>query len=98
MPETNNEEIKQLLEKNLEYNMAIYEMAKKTKRYILISQIMGVVRILVFAVPLILALIYLPPLIKNYMAPYQELLGNSGGIMDQLQGLKGTEQLQGLFK
>ena len=92
-----NEEIKQLLEQNLEYNKAIYEMAKKTKRYMLIVQIMGVLKILIIVVPLVLAFIYLPPLLKNFMAPYQELMGDNS-IMDQLQGLQGTEQLQNLLR
>ena len=92
-----NEDIKQLLEQNLEYNKATYEMAKKTKRYMLIAQIMGVLKILIIVVPLVLAFIYLPPLLKNFMVPYQELIGDNN-IMDQLQELQGTNQLQNLFK
>ena len=93
-----NEEIKQLLEQNLEYNKAIYEVSKKTKRYMLIAQIMGFLRILLIVVPIILAIIYLPPLLKAWMAPYQELMGNSSGIFEQLKDMQGTNQLQDLLR
>lgn len=82
-----NEQIEKLLKENLEYNKAIFELAKKTKRYMLMAQIMGILKILIIVVPLILALIYLPSLIKGYTSQFQDLMGegDGGGIMEQLQ-------------
>ncbi len=95
--ETGEERIQRLLEQNLEYNKAIYELAKKTKKYMLIMQIMSWVRVLLIAVPLTLALIYLPPLLKNYLGQYQELLGGDS-VLDQLKNLQGAGDLQDLLK
>lgn len=99
IPEITNEELKNLLEQNLEYNQAIYGLCRKTKRYLLIVQIMSWLRVLLILVPLILAIIFLPPLIKSYLAPYQELLGGGGSsILNQLKGLQGSGDLQNLLK
>jgi len=91
--QTQENKIIKLLEQNLEYNKAIYEISKKTKRYMLMAQIMGVIKILLIVVPIVLAIIYLPPLIKVYLQPYQELMGGSS-IIDQIKELQGTEQLK----
>ena len=91
-----------LLEENLKYNKEIYEICKKTNRYIFWIRIWSIVRILLIVVPVILAIIYLPPLIKSYIAPYQELLKSTGGssqveFLKQLKSLQGTEQLKNLL-
>ena len=97
--ETQQDKIQNLLEQNLEYNKAIYQLAKKTKRYMLVAQIMGVIKILLIVIPVILAVIYLPPLLKTWLGPYQELLGGGGSsVLDQLKALQSPGDLQGLLK
>ncbi len=99
--ETKEERIERLLQENLEYNKAIYEMCRKTKRYILVMQILTWVQVLAIVVQLILAIIYLPSLLKGYLGQYQELLGgdgSSGSIIDQLKELQGAGGLQELLK
>ena len=43
-------------------------------RFIVWRRVMGVVRFMLIVAPLVLAAIYLPPLISQWMAPYQDLL------------------------
>ncbi len=82
----------------------IYENTEKTRRYVFWGRIMSLIYLLLIVVPLILAFIYLPPLLKNTLAPYQEFLGNdprSQGILNQLEGLKkggGIEELMKTLK
>ena len=73
-----NDEIKKLLEQNLEYNKAIYEMAQKTRRHLLWMKVFAILRVLIIVVPIVLAIIYLPPYIEKVMQPYENLLQASG--------------------
>ena len=74
---TNNKDMGELLKKNLELNEEMYKMIKSIKRYVITQRIFGILKLLIIVVPIILGLIYLPPLIKSAIAPYQELLGDS---------------------
>ena len=76
-----DEEIKKLLEKNLELTEEIYKKTKYIKRHVIIQQIFGLLKILIIAVPIVLGIIYLPPLLKDVYAKYQEFL-NLDGKMD----------------
>lgn len=49
----------------------------KVYRYIWWQRIWLVVKIVFVVVPVILGILYLPPLLENAFAPYQELLGGS---------------------
>lgn len=73
------EEIKKILEKNLELNEEIREMMKGIKRYIMWQRVWGVIKIIIIIGPIIVGLIYLPPLIKDALGQYQNLLGISAG-------------------
>ncbi|MDD4900532.1 MAG: hypothetical protein PHS62_00260 [Patescibacteria group bacterium] len=86
------EQIKKLLEQNLEYSQEIYRLTKSIKRYITLQKIISVIYLLLIVVPLILGLIYLPPLLKTYMGQYQELLGGSS-VQDLLKGSAGNLNL-----
>ena len=76
-----DEQIKKLLEKNLELNAEIYEMVKSIKSYVFWARIFGILKILIILVPIIIAFIYLPPLFKDLFVQYQDLL-NIGGSID----------------
>ncbi len=78
-----DEEIKKLLEKNLELTEEIYKKAKYMKRYVIFQQIFCILKILIIVVPIVLGIIYLPPLLKNVYSQYQELL-NLGGKVDTI--------------
>ena len=73
----NSEEIKQLLTENQELLKAIYEQNQKTRKYIMAGRVISFIYLILISAPLIFAAVYLPPLMKNYLAPYQELLGQT---------------------
>jgi hypothetical protein len=75
-----DEEIKKLLEENLKLTKEIYAMTKKIKSFITFQKVMSFVYFLLIVVPLILGIIFLPPLLKNVYSQYSELLGGEGGI------------------
>ena len=74
-----DEEIKKLLEKNLELNTEIHEMVKSIKNYVVWARIFSILKILIILVPIILGIIYLPALLGNAFGQYKELLGGGAG-------------------
>lgn len=70
-----DEDIKKLLEKNLEISQEILKTTKKIKTYINFQKVMSIIYFLIIVVPIVLSFIFLPPLIKQYLGPYEELLG-----------------------
>jgi uncharacterized membrane protein len=84
-PEQNsNEKIIALLEKQQALLEVIEKQNKKIGRHIFWMAVGDYVRILLVIVPLILAAIFLPPLLKDVTKQYQELLGvkNSASNFD----------------
>ena len=92
-----DEEIKKLLEENLKYSKEIYGMTKKIKGHITFQKVMCIIYILLIVVPLILSIIYLPPLINNLFNQYQDILGDgsgaNGSIFDVFKGSAGNIDL-----
>ncbi|MFH1255273.1 MAG: hypothetical protein V1667_02285 [bacterium] len=70
-----DEEIKKMLEQNLKLSSEIYKQTKYIKNYVFWAQIAGVVKILLIVVPLVIGIIYLPPLLKGAFDQYKDLLG-----------------------
>jgi len=67
----------------------IYENTEKTRHYILWGRIMSFIYLIIILVPLILAVIYLPPIVNQALKPYQELMNLSNqGNTDILETLK----------
>lgn len=83
--------IEKELAEQREILLEIYEQTKKTRRYIMLGKIISFIYLLLLVVPMIFAVIYLPPLLKNAIAPYQELLGQTkdsqGANIDQVNSL-----------
>ena len=72
--------INKQLREHKEILLKIYENTKKTRRYIMIGKIISIIYFLLLVAPIILAAIYLPPLMKNVIAPYQDLLGQTNDL------------------
>jgi hypothetical protein len=92
-----DEEIKKLLEKNLEITKEIHEMVKGIKSYIFWQRIWGVFKVLIIVVPVIFGIIYLPPLLKDVFRQYQSLLG-IGDMNLNLESLGGENLLNSFLK
>ncbi|MFH1412676.1 MAG: hypothetical protein ABIG10_01450 [bacterium] len=67
-------DLKNLLEKNLVLTEEIHETVKKIRKYIVMTQILGIIKFIIILAPIIFAIIYLPPLLKSLMSQYQDVL------------------------
>ncbi|MFC1622530.1 hypothetical protein ACFL1Y_00850 [Patescibacteria group bacterium] len=72
----------------------IYESTEKTRKYILWGKILSIIKILIIVIPIVLAIIYLPPYIEKVTAPYQELLETTNQGKEALQGFSLDELLR----
>jgi len=91
-----DEDIKKLLEQNLELTKEVHRMTKKIKNYVNFQKVMSAVYILVIVVPIILGMIFLPPLLKDVYNQYKEILGvgaEVGSVQDLLKGSAGSLNL-----
>ena len=75
IPKTDQEVIKELLEKNLKWSQIIYEQNRKINSKLMWQSIFGWVRALLILVPLVWSLWYLPGFIKNLQNTYGPLFG-----------------------
>lgn len=85
---SSEEELKDLLAENLKYNRAIYADTQKIRRYLFWQTVANVVWIVLVIAPIILAVIFLPPLLQGLLQNYQDLLGNGQGTFDLLKQLE----------
>ncbi|MDD5072111.1 MAG: hypothetical protein PHQ42_05270 [Patescibacteria group bacterium] len=92
-----DEEIKKLLEKNLELTREIREMVKGIKRYVFWQRVWGALKILIIVIPIVLGIIYLPALLKDVYRQYQNLLGAGSNGLD-LEALGGSGFLNNLLE
>jgi hypothetical protein len=69
-----DEEIKKLVEKNLEVSEEILKTVKYVKNYVFWARVYGFVKVLIIVIPLAIGIIYLPPLIKELFGQYQSAL------------------------
>lgn len=91
MPNNDNAEgksrVEELLEKNIEYNKKILQSVEKTRKYINYLKIVNMIKLIVIIVPLILALIYVPPFLQDMIEIYKDLFGGAStlNIIRELQ-------------
>jgi len=99
LPQNDDIDIKSLLEKNLELTQEIHGMMRSVKRYMLWQRIIGIIYFLLIVVPIIISIIYLPPLLKNLFGQYQQILnGESGTILEGfLNGGQGSFDFKSLL-
>lgn len=72
--ENNNDDLKKLLEQNLQQNEEILKISREIKQYIKWQQIWSVLRFVLIVVPIVLGFIYLPPLLKGVFESYKDLV------------------------
>lgn len=70
----NINDLKKLLELNLQKNEEILLISREIKNFIKWQQIWSVLRFALIVVPIILGFIYLPPLFQGVLESYKELL------------------------
>jgi len=82
-----SDELKEMLEENLRLTREIHEMTKKIKGYITFQKVMSFVYLLLIVAPIIVSIIYLPPLIQGMIGQYQGLLGGAPGAQLDVNSL-----------
>jgi hypothetical protein len=82
------------MRENLALTKEIIEHTRKTRRYILYGHIFNIIKIVLIVGPIIVAILYLPPLIQSLLGTYTELLGGGTG-QTVLQGNGFINQLFG---
>ena len=69
--------LKELIEKNLKWSQIIYEQNRKINNKLLWSTIASWFYIIIILAPIVVGIIYLPPLLKPIISQYQNLMGDS---------------------
>lgn len=96
--------LEEKLDKNLQWSQLIYEQNKKIKRRLNLMVWGGVVKWLMILAPIILGIIFLPPLLKTVISQYQSLLGGGNGVgvqpsqLDQMLKSVSPSQIQEVMK
>lgn len=73
-PKKGHFSIEEELQIQREILLKIYENTRKTRRYVLFGRIISAIYLILIIAPLVLAAIYLPPILKDAAGPYKELL------------------------
>lgn len=78
--EASLESVQELLEKNLKWSQIIYEQNRRINHKLMWSAVANWLRLLVIVIPIVLGILFLPPLVKQLMNSYSGLLNTAGGI------------------
>jgi len=86
-PETKvNDDLRELLTRQIELNEKILEKVKYIKKYIVWQKIFSWIKFFLILIPLLVGLFYLPPLLKQLTQTYQSVL-NIQNSTNQLNNL-----------
>ncbi len=73
--ETIHEDMKKLLEQNIELSKKVLKLSKKNHNILKWQYFFGFLKIILIVIPLILGIIYLPPFLEKILDSYQGFLG-----------------------
>ncbi len=71
---SSDEDLRRMVEKNLKLTEDLHEKVKKINRFVVWSQIMGFIKIVLILGPIIIGIIFLPPLLKDVFKEYRQIL------------------------
>jgi hypothetical protein len=91
---TNKKTVEEMMAENLRLTEDIHRMTKTVKNYVVFQRILSFIYLLLIVVPLILSIIYLPPLLNNVIGQYQDLLGGDQAA----NNIKNPQNMQGLLE
>ncbi len=86
----NNPELLDLIKENLKISQEILDLTKYIKKYVFWQKIFSWLKFFLILVPLIFAIIYLPPFLENISYSFQEfvdlfnIISNPGSIQGTL--------------
>ncbi len=83
-------DIKELLEENIRLSKAILVSTEKTRKSMRWMKVMGILRVLIIVIPLVLAILYLPPFLSKLSDTFGNLYGGEQfNIINQLKNPSG---------
>lgn len=88
------ESLQSLIEENIAISEKIFKQNKKIIRHMRWQTAGGYLRLLLIVVPIILAAIYLPPILKPYMEQMRDLLETSGSVNSRMNSHEVQEFLK----
>ena len=77
MEEEKQDRLEKLLEEHLEQNKKILETVERTRRFMNYLRVVNLIKLVVIIVPIIFALIYVPPFLQHLIDAYEEIIGTS---------------------
>jgi hypothetical protein len=86
--QVSSDDLKILLEKNLEMTQEVYNICQKVKSHMFWANIWSVFKIVVIIIPLIIGFLYLPPLLKNAFDQYNKLLNSTNSQTNNQDGVQ----------
>ncbi len=76
----NPTDLRSLVEENQRLTKLVLSNTERIRKYIFWGRVMSFIYLVIIIAPIVFALIYLPPLFKNAIAPYQDLLNVTGSV------------------
>ncbi len=70
----------------------ILEQTEKTRKYLLRLKILGVLKVLLIATPIILAIIYLPPVVRKFIEDYKSFVPGLERIQEIIESSRETPE------
>jgi len=78
-PLEDGQDLKALVEKSIRWSQVLHEQNKKILRRMTWMAVGSYIRLALFLIPLIVGIIFLPPLLKQAFGQYQSLFDDIGG-------------------
>lgn len=73
-----SEDLRELIEKNIKWTQVVYEQNRKIKNRLTLMALGSYIRLALILIPLIAAVIFLPPLLQEWFGQYSDLLKSLG--------------------
>lgn len=86
-------DITELIQENIEMNQEMHHMLKSIKTYILMQRIWFGLKVLLILIPIILGVIYLPPVFQEWAGKYRDLLqSGSSNVLEKVLPGNGADK------
>lgn len=78
------EDLRELLERNLRLSEQIHEDNQKIRRYMTVRMVISIIWIVIVVAPIIFALIWLPPRLQEFINDYGDAVDGGQNAMNML--------------
>lgn len=85
--DNSHEDLKDLIEKNIKWSQVIYTQNKAIKHRLTIMALLNYIKLALILTPIILGIIYLPPLMADLLEKYSSLINGGSGLGEVLKEL-----------